>query len=135
MRTDRVLPTADCDKQDKLDCKVYPAKPLVGIWATAPYLHNGSVPTIWHLLMPQSKRPPKFKVGHRDYDPKNLGYVVITEGGRLFDTSLSGNLNTGHEYGINLTENEKRALIEYLKSLKEGDQEKLHLAAMRQNGK
>jgi hypothetical protein len=85
--------------------------------------------------MPASKRPEKFKVGHREYDPQKLGYAEKTDGlARLLDTKLPGNSNSGHEFGINLTEDEKRALIEYLKSLKEGDQQKLNLAATRQNG-
>jgi Lipase (class 3)/RoxA-like, cytochrome c-like len=114
------------------ECPVYPAKPLIGIWATAPYLHNGSVPSIWDLLRPASKRPVTFNVGQRAYDPKNLGYEPLKapddKKHQVFDTTKNGNLNSGHEFGINLSDNEKRALIEFLKSLKEGDEEKLRKA-------
>ena len=53
----------------------YVARPLEGIWATAPYLHNGSVPTLDDLLKPEDERPICFPVGHREYDPCKLGYV------------------------------------------------------------
>jgi hypothetical protein len=96
----------------------YLARPLTGIWATAPYLHNGSVPTLWHLLNPD-QRPAKFIVGNREYDPEKLGYS--TEGtGWTFDTSQPGNSNIGHagdKYGTNLTEVQKAALLEYLKTI------------------
>ncbi len=108
--------------------KVYPAKPLAGIWATAPYLHNGSVPTMRHLLLPADQRPVTFPVGQLEYDPENLGYqldldqVPDREGIQpfTFDTRLSGNSNAGHEghdYGTDLEEAERRDLLEYLKVL------------------
>lgn len=96
----------------------YLARPLTGVWATAPYLHNGSVPTLWHLLHP-AQRPPNFIVGNREYDPVKVGYS--TEGnGWTFDTSQPGNSNIGHtgdKYGTNLTEDQKAALLEYLKTI------------------
>jgi hypothetical protein len=96
----------------------YLARPLTGVWATAPYLHNGSVPTLWHLLHPD-QRPAKFIVGNREYDPAKLGYS--TDGkGWTFDTSQPGNSNIGHagdKYGTNLTEDQKTALLEYLKTI------------------
>ena len=52
----------------------YEARVLHGIWATAPYLHNGSVPSLWELLKPAKERKPTFKVGSRVFDPKNVGY-------------------------------------------------------------
>lgn len=96
----------------------YFTRPLRGLWATAPFLHNGSVPTLWHLLQPADQRPKKFAVGHREFDPVRVGYVetpakVIWE----FDTAVSGNRNTGHEFGTRLTEAEKWDLLEYLKTL------------------
>lgn len=99
--------------------KVYPARPLAGIWATAPYLHNGSVPTLYALLLPGEKRPTEFYVGNREYDPKNLGYLT-TQGSISFglDTSRDGNSNRGHEYGTNLTDDDRYSLLEYIKSLK-----------------
>jgi hypothetical protein len=96
----------------------YLARPLTGVWATAPYLHNGSVPSLWHLLHPD-QRPAKFIVGNHEYDPEKLGYA--TEGtGWTFDTSQPGNSNIGHagpKYGTNLTEDQKAALLEYLKTI------------------
>jgi hypothetical protein len=62
-------PLRDFDKY--LDTKahgIYRAKTLKGIWATAPFLHNGSVPTIYHLLLPASQRPAMFRLGTREYD-------------------------------------------------------------------
>ena len=96
----------------------YLARPLTGVWATAPYLHNGSVPTLWHLLHP-AERPAKFVVGNREYDPAKLGYSTGGNGW-TFDTSQPGNSNTGHagdKYGANLTEDQKAALLEYLKTI------------------
>lgn len=99
--------------------KVYPARPLAGIWATAPYLHNGSVPTLYAMLLPGDQRPNEFYVGNRDYDPKNLGYLT-TQGSISFklETSRDGNSNRGHEYGTNLTDDQRYSLLEYIKSLK-----------------
>jgi Lipase (class 3)/RoxA-like, cytochrome c-like len=116
-------------KDRPLECPVYPAKPLVGIWATAPYLHNGSVPTIWDLLTPPKDRPKTFFVGQREFDPDHLG--LSQQFGpdarhALFDTALTGNHNTGHDFETDLPRSDKDALIAFLKSLKEGDQEKLH---------
>jgi hypothetical protein len=98
--------------------KGYYVRKLRGVWATAPYLHNGSVPTLWDLLQSVDKRPVKFAVGHRDYDPQHVGFVkepqnIVWE----FDTSITGNRNTGHEFGTKLTDDDKWALIEYLKTL------------------
>ena len=96
----------------------YLARPLTGVWATAPYLHNGSVPTLWHLLHP-GQRPATFIVGNREYDPVKVGYSTGGSGW-TFDTSQPGNSNIGHagdRYGTNLTEDQKNALIEYLKTL------------------
>jgi hypothetical protein len=126
-----------CGADDARNCPVYPAKPLVGIWATAPYLHNGSVPTIWDLLTPKD-RPKEFNVGQRDYDPKKLGYVQtqpLSKNYATFDTSLNGNHNTGHVYGQDLTPGQKNDLIEFLKSLKEGDQERLRMEFQGMNAK
>jgi hypothetical protein len=93
----------------------YMTRPLTGVWATAPYLHNGSVPTLWHLLHPD-QRPGKFILGNREYDPAKIGYR--TDGaGWTFDTSQPGNSNIGHAYGANLTEEQKTALLEYLKTI------------------
>ncbi len=96
----------------------YLARPLTGVWATAPYLHNGSVPTLWHLLHP-AQRPVSFVVGNREYDAAKVGYA--TDGsGWTFDTTQAGNSNIGHagdRYGTNLSEDRKAALLEYLKTM------------------
>lgn len=104
----------------------YKARPLDGIWATAPYLHNGSVPTLYALLSPVSDRPKRFPLGQREFDPVNVGYVdTAIAGGSEIDTSLRGNANTGHEFcdkpdaciGRSLTQEERFDLIEFLKTL------------------
>lgn len=110
----------------------YKVRPLNGVWATPPYLHNGSVPTIEHLLGDPKDRPSKFYLGNREYDPVKLGYKIdeITNG-FLFDTSIRGNRNTGHEFrkeyskdkeiqgviGPALSPDDRKAIIEFLKTL------------------
>ena len=101
---------------------VYKARPLNGIWATAPYLHNGSVPNLYELLLASEKRSPKFYVGNREFDPQQVGYVSdesTSEDLALFefDTTLKGNSNQGHNYGTDLAEPEKWQLVEFLKTL------------------
>lgn len=95
----------------------YKARPLNGVWATAPYLHNGSVRTIRQLLVP-SERQEEFNVGSREYDPKNMGFKDA--GNFVMNTTLQGNLNTGHDYYGSYFEvyrGSLRALMEYLKTL------------------
>jgi hypothetical protein len=100
---------------------VYKARPLNGIWATAPYLHNGSVRTLRQLLLASDTRQTTFRVGSREYDPKDVGFV--DDGAYLFDTRLPGNSNRGHEgpeYGTAELEADPEvleALLEYLKTL------------------
>lgn len=94
----------------------YKARPLNGIWATAPYLHNGSVPSLWALLQPVAQRPARFFVGSREFDPVRVG-LVSDQGPSSFDTTQPGNGNTGHLAGTTLPEADKRALLEYLKTL------------------
>jgi mono/diheme cytochrome c family protein len=106
----------------------YKVRSLNGIWATPPYLHNGSVPTIDALLGPADERPKIFYLGHREYDPVKLGYRYdnLTNGFE-FNTSLRGNSNRGHEFtddqkaygrvGPALSTDDRKALIEYLKTL------------------
>ncbi|MEX2571702.1 MAG: c-type cytochrome [Gemmatimonadota bacterium] len=103
------------------DQDAYAAVPLTGIWLRAPYLHNGSVPTLWHLFRPE-ERPERFYRGYDVFDPLQVGfrYDVAEEGVRqffLYDTALPGNSNAGHAYGSALPEEEKVALVEYLKTL------------------
>jgi len=99
----------------------YANHPLDGIWARAPYLHNGSVPTMRALLDPPADRPVRFYRGYDVYDQENLGFVtdVASEGNAhyfLYDTTLPGNGNQGHVYGTDLTPEDKRALVEYMKT-------------------
>jgi len=102
----------------------YANSPLDGIWLRAPYLHNGSVPNLRELLEPVSARSKLFYRGNDVYDPQNVGFVstVAEEGGHkffVFDTAKKGNGNAGHEgpdYGTSLPPEEKRALLEYLKT-------------------
>ena len=98
------------------DLLVYRAGTLAGTWANAPYLHNGSVPSLEQLLLPPDRRARKFHVGNREFDPKAVGFSNDA-GPFEFDTALPGNSNAGHDYGTRLTEEERRDLIEYLKTL------------------
>lgn len=103
----------------------YANMPLDGIWARAPYLHNGSVPTLWHLLQPTHQRPSQFYRGNNLVHPTQVGFEYQAShnplGHRLFlyDTSVPGNGNWGHEgtaYGTELSRDEKWALLEFLKT-------------------
>lgn len=93
----------------------YWAATLSGVWARSPYLHNGSVRTMQELLTAPDRRAKSFHRGSRSYDEQALGYT--DEGAYVLDTSSSGNSNSGHDYGTKLADNEKRDLIEYLKTL------------------
>lgn len=99
---------------------VYKARPLDGIWATAPYLHNGSVPNLYELLLPASKRTKIFSVGSHEFDPRLVGFSIAGGPGTTeMDCNVPGNLNTGHDqYGNESFSDEERwQLLEYLKSL------------------
>jgi hypothetical protein len=106
---------------------VYKGRPLQGIWATAPYLHNGSVANLRELLLPPAKRMPSFNVGTREFDPENVGLrtdAAAPGNTFLFQTQdakgapIDGNANTGHDYGnARLSDADIRALIEYMKTL------------------
>ncbi len=109
----------------------YQAPPLDGLWATAPYLHNGCAPTVYHVL--NSKARPavftrSFKTGAEDYDPVKLGWkyrecrpadasLPPRERRKVYDTSQPGRSNAGHTYGDDLTEPQRLAVIEYLKTI------------------
>lgn len=112
-----------------LDPKGYVAPPLRGIWASAPYLHNGSVPTLWHVLRP-SERPRAFRRrGPSAYDVERVGLDVETrdaaptevldawERRSWHDTTQPGKSASGHTYPDALSEDERRAVLEYLKTL------------------
>ncbi|MEO6001573.1 MAG: cytochrome c [Opitutus sp.] len=102
----------------------YANQPLDGLWLRAPYLHNGSVPTLRDLLNPSDRRPVRFYRSYDVFDQRNLGFIsnVPAEGTKkffAFDTTLPGNGRSGHEgraYGTELSAEEKDALIEFLKS-------------------
>ncbi|HVH26181.1 MAG TPA: cytochrome c [Vicinamibacterales bacterium] len=98
----------------------YANMPLDGVWLRAPYLHNGSVPTLRALLFPE-ERPAIFYRGYDVYDWQKVGFVSegpdAEQNGVRFDTSLRGNSNTGHTYGSELSAGDRQALIEYLKTL------------------
>jgi hypothetical protein len=111
----------DFDQLRKVEPEGYLAVPLDGIWLRAPYLHNGSVPSLTDLLTPPEARPRNFYRGYDVYDPVKVGFVYDSaEAERVgvpYDTTLPGNSNAGHEYGTDLSSDEKLALIEYLKTL------------------
>jgi mono/diheme cytochrome c family protein len=122
----------------------YKPRPLEGVWATAPFLHNGSVPTLYQMLLPPEKRDVKFFVGRREYDPLHVGFVTTPDedgddDGFWLDTTIPGNHNSGHAFSANaatwakhlenpkanplpsgvigpeFTDDERYAIIEYLK--------------------
>ena len=93
----------------------YWAPTLTGVWARSPYLHNGSVRTMRELLASPSERAKSFHRGSRAFDEKEMGYT--DDGAYVLDTSASGNSNSGHAYGTQLTADQKRELLEYLKTL------------------
>jgi mono/diheme cytochrome c family protein len=120
----------------------YKPRPLEGVWATAPFLHNGSVPTLYQMLLPPAQRDKRFFVGRREYDPVHVGYVTQPgadgeDAGFWLDTGIEGNHNTGHAFsadaatwakhladhrplpdgviGPELNDDERYELIEYLK--------------------
>jgi mono/diheme cytochrome c family protein len=116
-----------------LDSAGYQAPPLDGIWATAPYLHNGSVPTLYHLLNSKT-RPRIFTRSYRTdldaYDSTRVGWKIQVlecapepgsmpafERRKIYDTTRPGRGNAGHTFGDKLTEEERMAVIEYLKTL------------------
>jgi hypothetical protein len=81
----------------------YKPRPLEGVWATPPFLHNGSVPNLYEMLSPVKERSTRFFVGRREFDPVKVGYVIEPAAGSTsgfwMDTTLPGNRNTGHEFG------------------------------------
>ena len=106
----------------------YVAPPLDGIWASAPYFHNGSVPTVWHVMHPD-KRPEVWRRSEDGYDPQKLGIEFAAfdklpssvktrrERRKYFDTGKFGKSAAGHTFPDALDEAEKRAVLEYLKTL------------------
>ena len=118
----------------------YIALQLDGIWLRGPYLHNGSVPTVRALLEPLQCRPKTFYRGYDVLDRENFGFIstrcdaapsgqdqngcnvvqsgcMSAEKGWKYDTTEKGNGNGGHDYGIALSDSDKKSLVEYLKTL------------------
>jgi hypothetical protein len=114
----------------------YKGRSLNGIWATAPYLHNGSIPTLYDLLLPKRRvtdpdgeeyRPDTFVVGSREFDSVKVGFVSQGYDGFVFDTKQAANSNAGHEYGtahdrtleerglVPMTREERLDILEYMK--------------------
>lgn len=141
--SNRFFPFPGTDKAQLVSEPHYRARPLNGVWATAPFLHNGSVPTLMDLLLPQHKRTRQFCVGTRNFDPKTVGLggvepgrqeaVQCPPGEEVFDTDLPGNSRLGHSFeaeptsdrrswsggiiGRKLKPDEREALIAYIKTL------------------
>ena len=132
----------NCPNPSSVEAPHYRARPLNGVWATAPYLHNGSVPSVYWMLKPAAERPRQFCMGPRDFDPQHVGFHVeantapsCSNGETLFSATNSdgspihGNSVLGHSLegtpgpgkpgiiGRLLTEDERYDLIEYLKTL------------------
>ncbi|MFO1313391.1 MAG: di-heme-cytochrome C peroxidase [Burkholderiales bacterium] len=119
----RVLPTPRPPE------RVYKAAPRDGVWATPPFMHNGSVPNLYEMLVPAAQRTKKFCYG-REFDPVKVGLDTrCTPGAFELDTALRGNSNAGHSFedaprgsgviGPLLTDDQRWALVEYLKSIPE----------------
>lgn len=116
------------EKNYVVDPGGYVAPPLNGIWATAPYLHNGSVPTLWHVLHPD-ERPVVWRRTEDGYDPSRVGVEftpfeslpksakTTAEKREYFDTRNPGKSAAGHPFPDELSDVEKRAVLEYLKTL------------------
>ncbi len=108
----------------------YKAAPRDGVWATAPFLHNGSVPNLYEMLLPAAQRSKTFRIS-RGFDPIKIGVDTTQSDGFLFDTALPGNSNAGHSFenapkgggvvGRLLDEGERWAIVEYLKSIPDVD--------------
>jgi hypothetical protein len=106
--------------------EVYKAAPRDGVWATPPFMHNGSVPNLYEMLVPAGERTKKFYIG-REFDPIKVGLDTGGTTGFLVDTSQRGNSNVGHSFedgplgngviGPRLTDEQRWALVEYLKSI------------------
>jgi mono/diheme cytochrome c family protein len=107
----------------------YKAAPRDGVWATPPFMHNGSVPNLYEMLIPAAQRTKKFYLG-REFDPVKVGVDTSGKSGTyMVDTTLVGSSNRGHSFenaplgdgviGPLLTEEERWAIVEYLKSIPE----------------
>jgi mono/diheme cytochrome c family protein len=127
----------DYPRTDPERLKNYKSRPLHGIWATPPFLHNGSVRTVYQMISPRSERETWFWSGTKEYDPVDLGYRSLAVPGAVkYDTRVAGNDNTGHEFragcqtngviGPYLKPAERRQIIEYLKAMDYVDDPEAH---------
>jgi hypothetical protein len=137
-------PTESSDRAERLKrcltetspVLAYKGRPLAGAWATAPYLHNGSVPTLFDLMLPPADRPKSFVLGTREFDPERVGFVneasstpwksdqAARENTFVFQTHdsfghpIPGNDNAAHDYGnARFSDEERWALVEYMKAV------------------
>jgi len=112
----------DRELANKMKASGYVAEALDGLWMRGPFLHNRSVPSVGDLLKPPAQRPATFYRGNNLLNNRDLGFVsdCAQEKGlhfALFDTRQPGNSNGGHLYGTELTDQDKKAILEYLKTL------------------
>ena len=104
----------------------YKGRPLYGVWATAPYLHNGSVATLWDLMLPPAQRPKSFWTGTREFNPVEVGFVTDPGGDNSFQFNVNdpatgqeihGNSNLGHDYNnAAISDHDRWAIIAYIKA-------------------
>ena len=112
----------------EVDPDGYVAPPLDGVWASPPYFHNGSVPTLWHVLNP-SERPTVWRRTAEEIDHEKIGFQIevvdkvplaepdVAIRRSYFDTRRFGKSNAGHNFPDELSPEEKLAVLEYLKTL------------------
>jgi hypothetical protein len=139
-----IKPVESSDRADRLKrclteaspVLAYKGRPLTGVWATPPFLHNGSVPTLYDLMLPPAERPQSFVLGTREFDPERVGFVnelsstpLRTDKARQentfvfqthdsFGRPIPGNDNAGHDYGnARFSDAERWALVEYMKAV------------------
>lgn len=117
----KLLRLQECyDQAPAVDILAYKPRPLTGIWATAPYLHNGSVSSLYELMLRPSQRKPEFRTGTTEFDHLKVGFVTDESPTNRFpfNKSLPGNSNQGHDYGTeDFNDFDRRALVEYMKTL------------------
>jgi hypothetical protein len=120
-QANEVVKSLGIDRPNMVKNFGYCSPPLDGLWMRAPYLHNGSVPNLRDLLEPVEKRTKIFYSGYDVYDPVNVGFVTQGPQAKLlgwkYNVQVRGDGNQGHTYGTELSEADKRALVEYMKTL------------------
>src|SRR6185503_19281440 len=116
----------------------YPARPMAGYWATGPYLHNGSVRTLYQLLSPADQREKDFWTATFEFDPREVGFLnKRIDGAFFYDTRTHGNHKTGHEFrdapkgtpgviGPYLPPEDRWAIVEYMKVMNDVAESNIH---------